>query len=147
MQSICSHFDHYLAQAGDLGVCIADSRNKFKNVNVSHSIFTQKFGRAAQTYQGMVELPTFGHSDNHAGLQVCDIVCSALLYPIACFAYCSGHVNNVHVQPRAAELRHRYGQQLMALQYRYYDQARGRHQGGLTVSDSIGRQSGSRMFS
>ena len=147
MQSICSHFDHYLAQAGDLGVCIADSRNKFKNVNVSHSIFTQKFGRAVQKYQGIVELPTFGHSDNHAGLQVCDIVCSAFLFPIACFAYCSGHVNNVHVQPRAAELRLRYGQQLKALQYRYYDQARSRYQGGLTVSDAIGRQNGSRMFS
>lgn len=147
MQSICSHFDHDLAQTGDLGVCIADSRNKFKNVKVSHSIFTQKFGRAAQKYQGMVELPTFGHSDNHAGLQVCDIVCSALLFPIACFAYCSGHVNNVHVQPRAAELRLRYGQQLKALQYRYYDEARSRYQGGFTVSDAIGRQNGSRMFS
>lgn len=147
MQSICSHFDHYLAHAGDPGVCIADSRNKFKNVNVSHSIFTQKFSRAAQKYKGMVELPTFGHSDNHAGLQVCDIVCSTLLFPIACFAYCSGHVNNVHVQPRAAELRLRYGQQLKALQYRYYDEARSRYQGGFTVSDAIGHQNGSRMFS
>lgn len=146
IQSICSYFDHYLTQTGDLGVCIADSRNKFKNVSVSHSIFTQKFGRVTRKYEGMAELPTFGHSDNHAGLQVCDLVCSGLLFPIACFAYCSGHVNNIHVQPRAAELRLRYGQQLKALQYRYYDATLNRYRGGFTVSDAIGHQSGSRMF-
>lgn len=146
IQSICSYFDHYLTQTGDLGVCIADSRNKFKNVSVSHSIFTQKFGRVTRKYEGMAELPTFGHSDNHAGLQVCDLVCSGLLFPIACFAYCSGHVNNIHVQPRAAELRLRYGQQLKALQYRYYDATLSRYRGGFTVSDAIGHQSGSRMF-
>ena len=55
--------------------------------DVSHSIFTQKFSPAARNYQRLVELPTFGHSENHAGLQICDIVCSALLFPIACFAY------------------------------------------------------------
>ena len=87
--------------------------------SVSHSIFTRKFSLAAPGYQHLVELPTFGHSENHAGLQVCDIVCSALLYPIACFAYCTGQVNNVHVQPRAANMRRRYGQRLKALQYRY----------------------------
>ena len=86
--------------------------NKSKNLRVSHSIFTQKFG-AAPNYQRLVELPTFGHSDNRTGLQICDIVCSGLLYPIACYAYCAGHVNNVHVQPRAAWLRHRHGRCLM----------------------------------
>ena len=101
IQGICGYFEHYLTHSNASGVCIADSRNKFKNVNVSHSIFTQKFSPAARRYQPLVELPTFGHSENHAGLQICDIVCSALLYPIACFAYCTGHVNNVHVEPRA----------------------------------------------
>jgi len=43
IQSLCSYFDHYLGNVGDTGICIADSRNKFKNVRVSHSIFTQKF--------------------------------------------------------------------------------------------------------
>ena len=93
-----------------------------------------------------LELPTFGHSENHAGLQVCDLVCSALLYPIACFAYCTGHVNNVHVQPRAADLRHRYGRSLKALQYRYRNPATNRYEGGVVVSDAIGQQNGSLMF-
>ena len=146
IQGICTYFDHYLTQVDDIGACIADSRNKFKNISVSHSIFTQKFSPSSQSYPRIVELPTFGHSDNHAGLQLCDIVCSALLYPIACFAYCSGHVNNVHVQPRAASLRQRYGVQLKALQYRYQDAATGRYRGGLVVADAIAHRNASLMF-
>ena len=146
IQGVCAYFEHYLTQADDTGICIADSRNKFKNVSVSHSIFTQKFSPAARSYQRLVELPTFGHSENHAGLQICDLVCSALLYPIACFAYCTGHVNNVHVQPRAEDLRQRYGQQLKALQYRYRNPETNRYEGGIVVSDAIGHQNGSLMF-
>ena len=47
-------------QTGDIGICIADSRNKFKNIRVSHSIFTQKFSPAARNYLQIAELPTFG---------------------------------------------------------------------------------------
>ena len=137
IQGICAYFEHYLNRTDETGLCIADSRNKFKNVSVSHSIFTQKFSPAARNYQRLVELPTFGHSENHAGLQICDIVCSALLFPIACFAYCTGHVNNVHVQPRAADLRHRYGEQLKALQYRYRNPQTHRHEGGIVVSCAV----------
>ena len=146
IQGICTYFDHHLTQAGDIGVCIADSRNKFKNIRVSHSVFTQKFSPAAQAYRRIVELPTFGHSDNHAGLQVCDILCSALLYPVACHAYCTGHVHNVHVQPAAASLRQRYGSQLKALQYRYLDATTNRYRGGLVVSDAIAQRNASLMF-
>ena len=70
-----------------------------------------------------------------------------MFYPIACFAYCTGHVDNAHVQPRAAGLRQRYGLQLKSLQYRYPDPARNnRYRGGLVVADNIGQQSGSQMF-
>ena len=114
IQGLCTYFEHYLTECDSSGLCIADSRSKSKNLRVSHSIFTQKFS-AVRNYEHLVELPTFGHSDNHVGLQICDIVCSALLYPIACYAYCTGHVNNVHVQPGASRLRLRYGQQLKEL--------------------------------
>ncbi len=146
IQGICTYFDHYLSHVNEVGACIADSRNKFKNVKVSHSIFTQKFSQTARAYPRTVELPTFGHSDNHAGLQVCDILCSALLYPVACHAYCTGHVSNVHVQPAAGGLRQRYGGQLKALQYHYLDTTYDRFRGGIVVSDAIEQRSGSLMF-
>ena len=145
IQRICGYFEHYLVTEESVGFCIADSRNKFKNSSVSHSIFTQKFG-TVNRYQRLIELPTFGHSDNHAGLQICDIVCSALLYPIACRVYCAEHVDNVHVQPRADDLRHRYAPQLKELQHRYWNPETNRYEGGVVVSDAANRRSGSLMF-
>ena len=61
IQGICAYFEHYLTQSNGSGsgICIADSRNKLKNVSVSHSIFTRKFSLAAPGYQHLVELPTF----------------------------------------------------------------------------------------
>ena len=145
IQGLCTYFEHYLTECDSSGLCIADSRSKSKNLRVSHSIFTQKFS-AVRNYEHLVELPTFGHSDNHVGLQICDIVCSALLYPIACYAYCTGHVNNVHVQPGASRLRLRYGQQLKELQHRYYDAGARRYVGGVTVADYLNHRSGALMF-
>ena len=145
IQALCRYFEHYLNERDSSGSCIADSRSKSKNLRVSHSIFTQKFS-AVPNYERLIELPTFGHSDNHAGLQICDIVCSGLLYPIACFAYCTGHVNNVHVQSGASRLRSRYGQQLKERQHRYYDAEVGRHVGGVVVSDYVNQRSGALMF-
>lgn len=145
IQSICGYFEHYLATTESVGSCIADSRDKPKNSNVSHSIFTQKFG-TANRYQRLIELPTFGHSDNHAGLQICDIVCSALLYPIACRAYCADYVKNIHVLPSADRLWHRYGSQLRSRQHRYLNLETGRDDGGIVVSDPANRRSASLMF-
>jgi hypothetical protein len=79
-------FDSFLSASNDLGFTIADSRDHLKNVNVAHSIFTQKFSAAAPSFGRVLELPTFGHSDNHAGIQICDIICSAVLNPIAAYA-------------------------------------------------------------
>lgn len=121
IQGICNYFDHYLDQTSDFGFCVADSRTQSLNVTVSHSVFTQKFRAASPNYGRLVELPSFGHSENHAGIQLCDIISSALLFPIACFAYCTGYISNVHVQPGATMLRQRYGLHLRDMQYRYQE--------------------------
>ncbi len=145
IQAICGYFEQFLSEHDDFGFCIADSRNKSKNVSVSHSIFTQKFQTSTSNYSKMLELPTFGHSDNHAGLQMCDLICSALLFPIACEAYCSGYVSNVHVQPNAKELRTKFGTRLKTMQYRFQD-AEGHYKGGVVVSDPVGKQNATLMF-
>lgn len=145
IQALYTYFDHFLQDRSDFGFCIADSRDHLKNVNVAHSIFTQKFRLTTSTYNRILELPTFSLSENHAGLQLCDIVCSALLYPIACQAYCSGLIANVHVQPGAAALRQRHGEKLKDLQYRYQE-ATGRWVGGVVVSDALRKQTSANMF-
>ena len=142
IQALYTYFDNFLSSRADFGFCIADSRDYMKNVNVAHSIFTQNYQLTTATYGRILELPTFGHSENHAGIQICDLVCSALLYPIAAEVYCLGIVRNVHVQAGAAALRQRFGAALKAMQHRYQEPS-GRWVGGIVVSDAHqGRNSG-----
>jgi hypothetical protein len=145
VQAICRSFQEYLTGTNDSGIVIADSRTPGQNVPVAHSIFTQKFRVAGDPYHRIYEMPTFGHSNNHVGLQVADLLASALLFPIAAYAYCSGHVNNIHVNHKYQVLRDRYGQRLERLQFRHLNHD-GRRCGGITVSDELGSKSGAHMF-
>ena len=145
IQWLYSSFENFLHDQDSFGFCIADSRDPLNNAIVAHSVFTQKFQSSSAAYGRTLELPTFAHSENHAGIQLCDIVCSALLYPIAAEAYCSGHVGNIHVQPGAAALRQRFGEELQNLQFRYREPL-GKWNGGIVVSDPIGLRNAARMF-
>lgn len=145
IQALYTYFDNYLTRQNDFGFCIADSRDYMKNVNVAHSVFTQKFQLSSNIYGRILELPSFGHSENHAGIQICDIICSALLYPIAAEVYCTGYVANVHVQPGAAMLRQRFGPALKALQHRYQEPS-GRWVGGVVISDAHQQRHSGAMF-
>lgn len=145
VQSLSNDFQRFLADTQETGLLVLDSRHKQSNANVSHSVFTQKFRAAGDAYDRLLEMPLFGHSDNHAGIQCADLICSAFLFPMATYAYCMGHVNSIHVHIRYELLRARYGSVLKRLQYRYQDAA-GRWRGGITVNDQIGRESGSLLF-
>jgi hypothetical protein len=80
MQDTCSTFQTFLATTGEQGFIIADSRNKPANTNVSHCVFTRKFQAVGDTFPNLVEMPVFGHSDNHAGIQIADLICSAVVF-------------------------------------------------------------------
>ena len=138
-------FDHYLTTADDFGFCIADARAKGLNVQVAHSILTQMFSTRQPQYPRIVELPTFGHSDNHVGVQVCDLLTSALIVPMVTHTYCTGHVANIHVQPDYSRIRGRFTNRIQQLLYRYQD-AQGNWRGGITVSDAILHRPSSLMF-
>lgn len=145
IQAIYTDFQNYLAQHEDVGFVIADSRVKHLNAIVAHSIFTQKFKGTGDAYDRIIELPAFSHSDNHAGLQIADALCSAIVTPIVVHTYCTGHVTNVHVRPGYAKVKERFAETCRALQHRYKE-ASGRDRGGLTVSDAIGLRPGGLMF-
>ena len=119
VQILATDFQQYLTTVNDQGLMIFDSRSKPTNCNVSHSVFTQKFKAAGDSCDRLLEMPLFGHSDNHAGIQCADLFCSALLFPMATFTYCLGRVNNVHVNLRYSLIRDRYGSRLRYRQFRY----------------------------
>lgn len=145
VQDICSDFQNLLEVAGDTGIVLADSRNPAPNASVSHSIFTQKFKVAGDRYPRILEMPVFGHSQNHAGIQIADLLCSALLFPMATRRYCTGHVENVHVNQGFSVLAQRYGSRLRSMQHQY-DDDRGKRKGGITVSDPVGKLSSGFLF-
>jgi hypothetical protein len=145
IQAVCSYFHDYLARTNDVGMVIADSRLKPLNSQVAHSIFTQKFKSSGDMYDRILELPTFSHSDNHAGLQLADAICSAIVTPLAIQTYCVGHITSVHVRPGYAKIKRQYAAEIREMQHRFQEQ-NGRWRGGLVVSDSIAQRGGSLLF-
>jgi len=125
---------------------IADSRFPKENRGVSFSILTQKLSVTGDSRPRILEAPTFGHSENHAGLQVCDLLCSGLLFPIAAYTYCTGHVTNIHVSPGFSALKQRYISRLKDRQHRYWDYENEKHVGGIIVNDGIAKRTGAHLF-
>jgi hypothetical protein len=149
IQNIARGFQHYLSNNNSEGIIIADSRRKSLNSNVSHSIFTQKFKIKGDDYGRIVEMPVYGHSDNHACLQLADFVASALVFPIATSVYCCGYIKNrTHHHPKYLILREQFGERLSKLQYSYPISNRNGKisKGGLVVSDSLGKKKGGDLF-
>ena len=148
VQRCCAHFQSFLEERNETGVVIADSRNHHSNVPVSHSVFTRlhQQKQPGNLYPRLLEAPLFGHSDNHAALQIADLVCSALLFPMAAQTYCTGHyAANPHVQVGDARIGARYRTALKGMTYRYRT-TDGRHRGGVTVADGIGARPSSALF-
>ncbi|WP_258599320.1 DUF3800 domain-containing protein [Mesorhizobium sp. AR07] len=145
LQSIYTDFQNYLTQEGDVGFVIVDSRLKHLNTPVAHSIFTQKFKGTGDSNDRIIELPAFSHSDNHAGTQMADMICSAIMTPIVVETYCRGHITSVHVRPGYDRLKAAFAGKVRTLQHRYRE-ASGRDRGGFTVSDDIGQRAGGLMF-
>ena len=144
IQKICRGFQHHLAARDALGLIIADSRTPALNSVVAHSIFTQKFQVGGDCYPRILEMPTFGHSENHVPIQISDLLCSAMLVPMAHDVYCKTHITSVHIHDRDALIRQRYAMRLRALGYRY--QELNRWKGGITVNDSIASKSATALF-
>jgi hypothetical protein len=96
-------------------------------------------------YPTLPEVPLFAASDNHAGLQIADLLASTMVFPMAVAAYCVPQSTNPHSSSRYREVGRSSAGRIRALQYRYHDED-GKGRGGLVVSDPVGKQSGSRLF-
>jgi hypothetical protein len=144
VQDIASHFSQYLLVEGSEGLLIADSRNPGPNIEVAHSIFTQKWRAGGDPFPPLRDVPLFAHSDNHVGLQIADLIASSMLFPMAAFAY-GAPAGSVHSSGRYRVVREDHGKTLQKLQYRYRDET-GRWRGGIVVSDNGGKRSGSLLF-
>ncbi|WP_433514003.1 DUF3800 domain-containing protein [Nonomuraea sp. CA-143628] len=145
VQDIARHFSQYLTYRGTLGVLIADGRDHETNRSVAHSIFTQKWRTGGDPYTPLGEVPLFSASDNHAGLQIADLLATTLVFPMAAWAYCPRRPGNPHSSGLYANVQADFGARLRTLQYRYRDET-GKWRGGLVVSDPVSKKPGSWLF-
>lgn len=146
-QKIAKLFQNYLEDREQAGLIIADFRDPRANSIVSHAVFTQMYkrGKKGNAYKAMIEAPLFGISDNHAGLQIVDILSSALICPIATYVYCTGFVNNVHVTELDKLILTRYRKRLRSLEYKSLAGQKKHY--GFSVSDRHGNKEISAMWS
>lgn len=143
LQHIWTHFQHFLAQQSCRGIVIADSRRQAQNAKVAHAIFTQYFGFSHERYPNLMELPTYAHSQNHAMIQITDIVCSSILFPMMVNTYWQD-LANVHVSQKFAIIHGRYKEAIKNMQYRYFAD---NWLGGILVTDGTnGRRTASHLF-
>ncbi len=140
VQQACKAFQSFLEQQDSTGFMVADFRTTQLNDQVAHSIFTQKYRAKGDPFNRILELPTFGVSNNHVGLQLTDVLCSALLFPMASSAYCFGYVTGVHVNGRDLDIRRRYAKRLKLLQVRV------EQYWSISVFDNHARRPSSNLF-
>lgn len=132
VQRLGMAFEDWLKRENDKGIFILDSRNKVKNVPIAYGMFTMNFSSHGNAYDYLAELPLFGHSENHALLQLADWIGSAFLFPMAVRAFYPENQDVcVHADSSLEVIRDRFGQRLKALQYRY--EKDGRKLGGISV--------------
>lgn len=134
-QNIAKRFQHYLIDQESRGMIIADFRDPARNSYVAHSIFTQKhkLGTGGDSFPSIEEVAVFGISDNHACLQIADLICSTILYPIAGRTVCNGSFNNVHTHINYDAIVSRYSRRIKAMQYHCAEN--GQKRWGITVED------------
>lgn len=139
-QQIAKRFQYFLIEQSSRGMIIADFRDPARNRYVAHSIFTQKhkLGTGGDSYPSIEEAAVFGISDNHACLQIADLICSTLLYPIAGRTVCKETFNNVHTHPHYDAIVQRYSRRISAMQYHCSEG--GQRRWGITVDDPHNRR-------
>ena len=136
LNAIAGRFQRFLKVRDSRGMIILDNRNNKNarpNPAVSHGFFTSKF-RNSDKYPSIAESPVFVDSQNHAGIQIADLLCSGLIAPIAAAAYC-GHLESKHVHLKNLRLRELFGGRMLHLQFRFLDSPQDANwRNGLTVS-------------
>ena len=118
-QNIGKRFQSFLSANASRGVIIADFRDPARNQYVAHSIFTQKHksSNGGDEFPLIEETTVFGMSNNHACLQITDLICSALISPIAGRVVCAPYFSNVHTHSNYDAIWKRYSRRLRQLQF------------------------------
>lgn len=118
-QNIARIFSSHLKVNKDVGIVIADSRDHRGNSSVSKSILDR--GLRNSSFSSLVDVPVYGTSNNHAGIQIADLVSTCLVFPIAISAYCNRElITGVHSPDKYDEVRTMFVDDLERMQMTAY---------------------------
>ncbi|MFJ8309573.1 MULTISPECIES: DUF3800 domain-containing protein [unclassified Streptomyces] len=145
VNALCANFEHFLAERSSSGIAVLDSRNPSDNADNVHCVTTRKFAKGGDPLPHLPESPVFGHSNTHLGLQIADLLVSAVLAPAAAVTYAGDLTGNVHCHPGFVEVRDRHCPRIRKLQHRYQSST-GKWTGGVVVSDTRGHKSAGKLF-
>lgn len=150
MQRVCDSFQCFLEENASMGMVICDSRDYNQNHQASHAIFTQMYKKDGDSYPRIIDMPTFGDSRNHAGIQTADLLCSALVYPMVMHAFClDAGLRNTHIQPKYVVLRQKFHAMIGQMQYRHtimHSNKTTYQTGGIVISDKLGNKPAHLLF-
>lgn len=138
IQHIATRFNYFLEeQENKKGIIIADFRDTKRNGYVSHSVFTQKNKARGDSYPYIPEVVTFGISNNHAGLQITDILTSCILSPISGVTFLNKNIypelkQNNHVSDKYNTIKTRYLKKIKRLQYNCKPTVKDKYRFGIT---------------
>lgn len=107
MLRLACGFDAWLGEQNSQGLMICDFREPGLNELMSRPIREAKFG-ASDTLPRLLDVPVFGHSQSHAGLQVADWMASSLIFAAVSARHAtqlSGHPH-LHVNDRVIAKRY-----------------------------------------
>ncbi len=113
VQLTCTRFNDRLEALDHYGVVVGDNRHPGANKAVAHAVYLQKFHGAGDQLPRIAELPSFGQSDNHVGLQLADLVCELLV------SFARTRFTDANAGHKA--LTDRYDARFDALQQRFVD--------------------------
>ena len=109
--------------------------------------FSRSVSRGSPSTSGWSACRCSGHSDNHAGLQIADLLASAILAPIACSVYAGAYETwNVHRASCHLDIRERFGPRLNALTFPTTHPQTGLSCSSLLVHDPVGKRRSSLMY-
>jgi hypothetical protein len=73
------------------------------NGRVSIELMEAKLGSAGDQLPRLLHVPTFGNSEVHAPLQIADLICSAIAWPMAAHRSREALAGSPHLHPVADE--------------------------------------------
>ena len=148
--SACARdFHHLLESEDDCGTMIMDARYPSKDRRLQEGVFNERYhvdvasGDLFDASPRLIPALAFQSSSHSPGLQVADIVASAIIFPLAIAAF-HGSSNGVVSKP-FIRLRDQIGPRLERLQYRYRVEGR-RPRGGIVANDVHGRLDTRKLF-